>query len=331
MWNDFPLLPDNASKMGFQIDLVWWFLVALTVVMTTLIFAAVVIFVVWFRKKNDGRVATQIEGSTQLELLWSGIPLVILLGLFGWGTAVYVQLMRPPADVMDFYVVGKQWMWKIQHPTGQREINTLHIPINKAVRLTQTSEDVIHSFFIPAFRTKKDVVPGRYTQQWFEATKLGTYHIFCAEYCGTKHSQMVGTVTVMTQDDYQNWLAGVVAGESPEETGKKLFEGMRCVSCHPVSDKTTTIDGAPARGPLLAGIYGKEVALKDGGKVTVDDSYIRESIMRPLAKVVAGFEPVMPTYEGQLSEEQIIQLASYIKSLKGSEEKSGAADGGAKK
>jgi cytochrome c oxidase subunit 2 len=311
--------------MANQIDAVWWFLVALTVVMTVLIFAAVITFVTLYRNKHDGRVATQIEGSTQLEILWSVIPLIIVMALFVWGTAVYVQLMRPPKNVMDMYVVGKQWMWKVQHPTGQREINALHVPIGQAVRLTMTSEDVIHSFFIPAFRMKKDVVPGRYTQQWFEATKTGTFHIFCAEYCGTKHSEMIGWVTVMTQDEYQNWLAGVNPGETPEEAGRKIFEGMRCVSCHPTDAATKTIDGVAARGPLLAGVYGTEVALKDGGKAVVNDDYIRESVMRPLAKVVAGFEPVMPTYEGQLSEDQIIQLTAYIKSLKGAEPaKSGA-------
>jgi cytochrome c oxidase subunit 2 len=241
------------------------------------------------------------------------------MALFVWGTAVYVQLMRPPKNSMDMYIVGKQWMWKIQHPTGHREINEMHVPMGQPIRLTMTSEDVIHSYFVPAFRMKKDVVPGRYTEQWFEATKPGKYHIFCAEYCGTKHSQMIGTVTVMTQDEYQHWLAGVNPGETPEAAGLKLFEGMRCASCHPTDPATKTIDGVPARGPLLAGIYGTKVALKDGGSVEVNDDYIRESLMRPLAKVVAGFEPVMPLYEGQLSEEQIIQLTAYIKSLKGSE------------
>jgi len=318
MWKDFPLLPDSASTMAPQVDMVWWFLVALSVVMTVLIFATVIAFVAYFRKKNDGRVATQIEGSTQLEVLWSALPFVILMGLFFWGTAVYVQTQRPPENVMDMYVVGKQWMWKIQHPTGQREINEMHIPVGQAIRLTMTSEDVIHSYYIPAFRTKKDAVPGRYTMQWFEATKVGDYHLFCAEYCGTKHSQMIGTVHVMEKDAYQRWLSGVVATDTPEAAGQKLFEGMRCASCHPVDPAKPTIDGVAARGPLLAGIYGKEVVLKDGGKVVVNDEYIRESVVRPLAKVVAGFEPVMPTYDGQLSEEQIIQIAAYIKSLKDS-------------
>lgn len=318
MWKDFPLLPDSASSIAPHVDSVWWFLVALTVVMTVLIFATVITFVAWYRNKNDGRVATQIEGSTQLEILWSALPFLLLMGLFGWGTAVYVQTQRPPENAMDMYVVGKQWMWKIQHPTGQREINQMHIPVGQPIRLTMTSEDVIHSYYIPAFRTKKDAVPGRYTMQWFEATKTGTFHIFCAEYCGTKHSQMIGTVTVMEKDEYQRWLAGVTSTDTPEVAGQKLFEGMRCVSCHPTDPKNTTIDGAPARGPLLAGIYGRDIALKDGSKVVVNDEYIRESIVRPLSKVVAGFEPVMPTYEGQLSEEQIIQIAAYIKSLKDS-------------
>jgi cytochrome c oxidase subunit 2 len=313
--------------MAQQIDMVWWFLVAVTVVFTVLIGAAVTVFVVWFRKKNDGRVATQIEGSTQLEVIWSVIPLFIVMAMFGWGTAVYVQMQRPPANVIDMYAVGKQWMWKIQHPTGQREINAMHIPVGQAIRLTMTSEDVIHSFFIPDFRTKKDVVPGRYTQQWFEPTKAGTYHLFCAEYCGTNHSEMIGHIYVMEQADYQRWLSGEVSGETPEEAGKKLFETMRCVSCHPTEPGQKMIDGVAARGPLLAGAYGKEVQFKDGGKGVVTDEYIRESVLKPMAKVVAGFEPVMPTYEGQLSEEQILQIAAYIKSLK---DKDAAATGAPK-
>jgi cytochrome c oxidase subunit 2 len=317
MWKDFPLLPDSASTMANQIDMVWWFLVALTVVMTGLIAAAVVGMTIWFRKKNDGRYATQIVGSTQLEILWSGIPFLILMGLFGWGTAVFVNTQRTPDNVdIDMYVVGKQWMWKVQHPTGQREINAMHVPVGKVVRITQTSEDVIHSFFIPAFRMKKDAVPGRYSQQWFEATKVGTYHIFCAEYCGSKHAQMIGWVTVMEQEEYERWLASTTPSEVPEEAGRKLFEGMRCASCHVTTPGVSQIDGAAPRGPSMVDIYGREVALKDNRKIVVDDGYIRESILHPMAKVTAGFEPNMPTYEGQLGEDQILQLIAYIKSLK---------------
>ena len=317
MWKEFPLLPDSASTMANQIDLVWWALVGITVVMTVLIFVAVLAFVVMYRQKNDGRVATQIVGSTQLEILWSVLPLLIVMGLFGWGTAVYVQTQRMPENVMDVYVVGKQWMWKVQHPTGQREINELHMPVGVAVRITQTSEDVIHSFFVPAFRSKKDVVPGRYTQQWFEATKPGKYRIFCAEYCGSKHSEMIGWVTVMEQDDYQRWLSNTIPGEMPEEAGRKLFEAMRCITCHPVAQGVDQIDGAPARGPSMVDMYGREVTLRDGRRITVDDHYVRESILNPAAKITAGYtETIMPSYEGQLGEEQILQLIAYIKSLK---------------
>jgi cytochrome c oxidase subunit 2 len=319
MWKDIPLVPESASTIAPHIDLLWWFLVGMTVFFLILIFGIVLGFAAWFKKRDDGRKAVQIEGSMALELLWTGIPLVIVIGLFVWGTTVYVANAKPPRDAIDMYIVGKQWMWKGQHPTGVREINDLHVPVGQAIRLTMTSEDVIHSYSVPAFRTKQDVVPGRYTQLWFEATKTGQYHIFCMEYCGTKHSQMVGTITVMEPDEYQNWLSGST-GEPPEVAGANLFETMRCNSCHPVDASTKQIGGAPPRGPLLAGIYGKEVELKGGGKVVVDDSYIRESILKPQAKQVANFEPVMPTYEGQLGEEQILQLAAYIKSLKGAEQ-----------
>jgi cytochrome c oxidase subunit II len=319
MWKDVPLLPPSASTITGEYDLLWWFLVALTVVFTVLIAGLVLAFVVIFKKK-EGRVATQIEGSIQLEILWSIIPTLIVIALFVWGTALYVRFQKPPQNASDMYVVGKRWMWKAQHPSGQREINDLHIPVGQAFRLTMTSEDVIHSYYIPAFRTKKDVLPGKYSSIWFEATQTGVFHIFCAEYCGTKHSQMVGKVYVMEQVDYERWLSGST-GEAPEVAGKNLFETMRCATCHPIDPAQLTISGAPARGPLLAGIYGKEIELQGGGKVLVNDEYIRESILKPLAKKVANYDPVMPTYEGQLGEEQILQLAAYIKSLKDAEAK----------
>ena len=317
MWKDTPLVPPNASTIATQVDLLYWFLVALTVFFVVLIGAVVVGLAAYYKKRDDGRKAVQIEGSTTLELLWTGLPLLIVVGLFAWGTSLYVAMQKVPADAVDMYVVGKQWMWKAQHPTGVREIQDLHIPVGQAVRVTLTSEDVIHSYSIPAFRTKQDVVPGRYTQLWFEPTKVGEYHILCMEYCGTGHSAMVGKVTVMERDDYERWLSGST-GEPPEVAGKNLFESMRCSSCHPVDPSVKDIAGAPARGPLLAGIYGKEIDLQGGGKVLVNDEYIRESILKPQAKIVANYEPVMPTYDGQLGEEQILQLAAYIKSLKGS-------------
>ncbi len=316
MWKDIPILPESASTIAPHVDLIWWFLVALTVFFVVLIGAVIVGLATVYRNKNDGRKAVQIEGSTSLELLWSGIPLVIVIALFVWGTTVYIATLKAPADCIDMTVVGKQWMWKVQHPTGVREINDLHIPVGQAIRMTMTSEDVIHSYFIPAFRVKQDVVPGRYTSMWFQPTKVGRYHIYCAEYCGTGHSAMGGWVTVMERVDYERWLSGAT-GEAPEVAGKNLFESMRCASCHPIDAATKDIGGAPPRGPLLAGIHGKEVDLKGGGKQVVTDEYIRESILKPQAKVVLNFEPVMPSYDGQLGEEQILQLAAYIKSLKG--------------
>jgi cytochrome c oxidase subunit 2 len=209
---------------------------------------------------------------------------------------------------MDVYVVGKQWMWKVQQPQGQREINELHVPIGRAVRLTMTSDDVIHSFYIPAFRIKKDVVPGRYSSEWFEATKPGKYHLFCAEYCGTKHSEMIGWVYAMEPQDYEQWLSGSTGNEPPEEAGRKLFESMRCDTCHKAAPD--------ARGPSLNGLFGRQVVLKDGNTVVANEDYIRESILKPLSKVVKGFDPIMPTYAGQLGEEQILQILAYIKTLR---------------
>jgi cytochrome c oxidase subunit 2 len=214
---------------------------------------------------------------------------------------------RPPDDAMTVSVVGKRWMWKLQHPTGQREINELHVPLGRAVKLVITSEDTIHSFFVPAFRIKKDAVPGRYNVAWFRATRTGTFHLFCAEYCGTEHSKMIGKVVVMEPEDYQTWLAGGPPPESPVVAGEKLFTELNCVTCH-------RPDSA-GRGPLLEGIFGRPVKLASGDTVVADEAYVRESIVNPAARVVAGYQPVMPTYLGQVTEEQLISLVAYIESL----------------
>jgi cytochrome c oxidase subunit 2 len=208
---------------------------------------------------------------------------------------------------MDIYVVGKQWMWKIQHVEGVREINELHVPVGRPVRLTMTTEDVIHSFFVPAFRVKADVVPGRYTTVWFEATKTGSFHLFCAEYCGTKHSGMIGQIVVMEPRDYQDWLAGGSGGGSMAARGEKLFNELACNTCHQA--------GPTQRGPSLAGLAGSTVTLKDGRQVTADDNYIRESILNPAVRVLSGYDPIMPVYQGLVSEEGLLSLITYIKSL----------------
>ena len=309
MWKDLPLFPEAASANATQVDLLYLYLILVSAFFAIVICAVMLFFAIKYRRNERNIAIQQIDGNTKLEIVWSVLPMFLLVSMFAWGALLYFHGVRAPKDCMDIYVVGKQWMWKIQHPTGQREINDLHIPIGKPIRLTLTSEDVIHSYYIPAMRFKRDVVPGRYTQIWFTPTKLGTYHIFCAEYCGKGHSTMGGWCTVLSEADYQKWLSGSTGAETAEEAGKQLFEGNRCETCHKV--------GPDARGPLLSGVFGSKVALKDGGSVLANEEYVRESILHPLAKVVAGFEPVMPTYEGQLTEEQIMQLIAYIKSIKG--------------
>jgi cytochrome c oxidase subunit 2 len=208
---------------------------------------------------------------------------------------------------MEIYVVGKQWMWKVQHTDGQREINELHVPVGRPVKLIMGSEDVIHSYYIPDFRVKADVIPGRYNTLWFTATKAGRYRLFCAEYCGTKHSGMIGWVIAMEPADYQAWLAGGRAEDSPVASGAKLFQDLACDTCHKTDSQ--------GRGPMLTNLFGKQVELQGGGTVTVDEAYIRESIVNPQAKVVAGFQPIMPTFQGLVSEEQLLHLIAYVRSL----------------
>jgi cytochrome c oxidase subunit 2 len=228
--------------------------------------------------------------------------------MFIWGASLFYRLARPPADSMDIFVVGKQWMWKVQHPEGVREINELHIPIGRPVRITLGSEDVLHDYFIPAFRVKMDAVPGKLTTMWFEATKVGTYHIFCAEYCGTKHSGMIGQVIAMTPQDYEAWLAGGRSTGSAVQNGERLFTDMMCITCHK-SDST-------GRGPSLLGVFGSSVTLTDGRKVVADENYLRESIMNSQAKVVQGYQGIMPAFQGMVTEENLLQLIAYIKTLK---------------
>ena len=272
-----------------------------------MIFFLIYVFAVRYRRKSEQEVPEQIPGLLKLEILWSVIPFLLCMVVFVWGATLYFDTYSPPKDALEYYVVGKQWMWHIQHPTGQREINELHVPTGQPIKLTMATEDVIHSFYIPAFRVKRDVVPGRYTSMWFEATKPGEYHLFCAEYCGTKHSQMRGRVVVMEPADYQNWLSGGVANEPLEVIGEKKFRQLACHTCH--------VDKPDARGPSLVGVFGEPVRLQNGQTVTVDETYIRESILNPNAKIAAGYRPVMPTFKGQIDEVGLLQITAYIKSL----------------
>jgi cytochrome c oxidase subunit 2 len=281
------------------------------VVFCLLVFGMVIIFAIKYRRRSEDEQPEQTHGNLVLELSWTIIPLFLSLFVFLLGADVFFRLQRPPSDPLEIYAVGKQWMWKIQHESGKREINTLHVPKGQPVRLTMTSEDVIHDFFIPAFRVKNDVLPGRYTTLWFEATQTGEFHLFCAEYCGTQHSGMIGKVIVLEPADYHDWLMGASSGESMVEAGERQFQKLGCETCH----KST----ATGRGPSLVGIYDKPVTLSNGQEIVVDSDYIRESILQPRAKIVAGYESIMPVFEGQISEQSLLQIASYIKSLSESE------------
>jgi cytochrome c oxidase subunit 2 len=307
MFTNFPFFPQQASAQAGQVDALYFFLVAVTAFFSLLIATLIVVFVVKYRRRNDDEVGAAIHGSLPLELLWSVVPLGIVMVMFVWGAKVFFDLYRVPAGAMEIFVVGKQWMWKIQHADGPREINELHVPVGRPVKLIMGSEDVIHSFFIPEFRVKADVIPGRYNVLWFEATKPGRYHLFCAEYCGTKHSGMVGSVWAMEPDDFQAWLGGGAAAESPVAAGQKLFADLVCNTCH--------LEHQQGRGPLLTNLFGSKVQLQDGSTIVADEAYIRESIVNPQAKIVAGFRPLMPTFQGLVTEEQLLQLIAYVRSL----------------
>ncbi len=305
----FPLFPEQASSLAGEVDALFIFLVAVTIFFSVGIALTLIVFAIKYRRRSEQERPEEIHGSLVLELTWSVIPFMLTIVMFVWGAQVFFHMNRTPDDAMTVSVVGKRWMWKLQHPTGQREINELHVPLGRPVNLTITSEDTIHSFFVPAFRIKKDAVPGRYNTAWFKATKTGTYHLFCAEYCGTEHSKMIGRVVVMEPDAYQTWLAGGPPPESPAKAGEKLFTELNCITCH-------RPDSA-GRGPVLNGLFGKSVALQGGETVVVDQAYLRESILNPAAKITAGYQPVMPTYLGQVSEESVLQLIAYIQSLTG--------------
>ena len=304
---DLPLFPVAASAQAGPIDSLYWFLTVVSAVMTVIIFAGVIVFA-WKYRRKPGVKPTQIEGSTKLELTWSIVPFLIMLVMFWWGAKIFFSAQAPPKNAMEVFVTGKQWMWKIQYPDGTREINELHVPVGQPVKLTMASEDVIHSFSIPAFRVRHDVVPGHYNSLWFTATKPGRYHLFCTEYCGNQHAGMGGWVDVMEAREYNNWASGGGGGGDLALQGQQLFVQNGCSTCHLLDQQ--------GRCPNLRGLYNKPVQLNDGRTVDADDAYIRESILEPNAKIASGFEPnVMPVFKDQLTEENVIQLIAYIKSL----------------
>jgi cytochrome c oxidase subunit 2 len=299
--------PEEASSFAGHVDGLYIFLILVTAFFSVLIGTLVVFFAIKYRRRSPDEIAADVHESGALEIIWTVIPFGLTLIMFFWGASVFFRITRPPTNAIDVYVTGKQWMWKLQHADGHREMNELHVPIGQPVRLTMASEDVIHSFYVPAFRFKRDVVPGRFSVAWFQATKPGKYHLFCAEYCGTRHSNMIGWIYAMTPADYQAWLAGGNPGESLAAAGAKRFVENACNTCHG--------DQPGARGPSLNGLFGRAVHLSNGQTIVADEAYLRESIVNPQSKLVAGYPPIMPTFQGLIGEEGLLQLIAYIKSL----------------
>jgi cytochrome c oxidase subunit 2 len=309
MWSGFPLFPESASSIAGRVDALYFFLLAIAAFFSLLIAGLITYYALKYRRRSPRAIGAQSHGNLLLELAWTAIPLLITMVIFVWGAGLYFAMSRPPDDAIDIYVVGKQWMWKFQHLDGQREINELHVPAGRAVRLIATSEDVIHDWFVPAFRVKADVIPGRYVSIWFQATKPGRYHLFCAEYCGTKHSGMTGEVVVMKPRDYQVWLSGGQTGGTLASAGERLFVDLACNTCHRPDSQ--------GRGPVLDGLIGRTVKLQSGESIVADEAYIRESILNPSAKITVGYQPIMPTFQGLVTEEQVLQIIEYVKSLHG--------------
>jgi cytochrome c oxidase subunit 2 len=308
MWTGTPLFPETASTMAPRVDALYFFLIGLAVFFSLLIAGLITYYALKFRRRSPRAIGAQSHGNLVLEIAWTAIPLLITMVIFVWGAGLYFAMSRPPDDAIDIYVVGKQWMWKFQHLDGQREINELHVPAGRAVRLIATSEDVIHDWFVPAFRVKADVIPGRYVNIWFQATKPGRYHLFCAEYCGTKHSGMTGEVVVMKPRDYELWLEGGETGGTLASAGERLFVDLACNTCHRPDSQ--------GRGPVLDGLIGATVKLQSGESIVADEAYVRESILLPSAKITSGYQPIMPTFQGLVTEEQVLQIIEYVKSLK---------------
>jgi cytochrome c oxidase subunit 2 len=309
MWN-FPLFPDQASTMARQVDALYFFELGVASFFTILIFILIVSFAARYRRGSSANRTNPPVANQWMEVFWIGVPFLLGMAMFTWGAILFYHIYEPPRDALEVYVVGKQWMWHAQHSEGRAEINELHIPLGRPVKLTMTSQDVIHSFYIPAFRVKQDVLPGRNTSLWFEPAQVGRYHLFCAEYCGTNHSAMGGWVYVMEPIEFQQWLSQAGTGPSMAEQGERLFVQYHCAGCHRGS--------AVVQAPRLEGVYGRPVPIQQGNDVRftlADDRYIRDSILRPKSEVVAGYQPVMPSFEGQIIEPDLLRIIAYIKSI----------------
>jgi cytochrome c oxidase subunit 2 len=293
--------------MAPQTDQLYFSLLGLSVFVLLIVFGPIFYFLFKYRCGHRAERADPGLPTTKIEITWTVIPTLIALGLFVAGARAYFEEEVPPAKFMEINVVGKQWMWKIQHQEGNRELNELHVPVNQPIKLTLGSEDVVHSFYVPAFRIKQDVIPGRFATEWFQPTRAGQYRFYCSEYCGADHAKMQGYVYVLPPDDYQRWLALGAPRDTLAQSGEKLFRVLGCSGCHQ--------GPSIVRAPPLGGLYGTAVSLNDGTTVLADEKYLRASILQPASQLVAGYLPAMPAYQGRISEEELMQLIAYLKSL----------------
>ena len=309
-------IPEAASNLASKVDGLLLVLTFISIFFFVLISAVLIYFAVKYRRRSDDEETPYITGNQTLEIIWTVIPSILLILLFVYGFVVYKDMRTPPKDAVDITVTGKQWLWTFEYYNGKKTLNELYVRQNRPVRMVMRADDVIHSFFVPAFRVKQDLMPGRYTQLWFTPTKIGTFDIFCAEYCGTGHSKMLGKVIVLSPEAYDIWEKGVavdggeaVASLPPAELGEKLYKGKGCNACH-------SVDGSVVIGPSFKGLYEREGELEDGASYTADENYIMQSILEPQEQIVKGFQPVMPSFKGILSDAEITAIIAYIKTLK---------------
>lgn len=312
----FDWLPENASNLARGVDNVLIFVTIISVFFFFLISAFLVVFAIKYRRKAENEETPYITGNKLLETIWTIIPSILLMIIFYWGYIEFMEMRTPPKDALEVNVAAKQWLWQFDYYNGKKTINELYVQQNRPVKMVMRSDDVLHSFFVPDFRVKQDILPGNYTQLWFIPTKVGTFELFCAEYCGTSHSQMLAKVNVLSPEAFAIWEKGIGIDKStditsslpPAESGQKLYERSGCTACH-------TIDGATIVGPSFKGLFGQTEKLQDGSTAIVDENYIRESILDPTAKMVEGYAPVMPSYKGLLSDKEITDIIEYIKTL----------------
>jgi cytochrome c oxidase subunit 2 len=305
-------LPAQASTMASKVDALFYAVMGVTTAVAVAIFVTMIVFGIRYRSgskapRAEDVPAAQERARKRFELGWTLTPLLLFFAAFVWASRLYIERAQAPENAMAVFVVAKQWMWTTQHEGGQREIDELHVPLGQPVRLVMTSQDVIHSFFVPSFRVKQDVLPGRYTEIWFTPTQAGRFHLFCAEYCGTDHARMGGSVVVLEPAEFQQWLSAHGGGPDMASRGEALFRQYGCSGCHGLN--------ASVHAPNLAGVYGKPVPLSDGTTVIADDRYIRDSILLPQKEIAAGYEPIMPSFAGQIGDEEIMDLTAYIRSL----------------